>query len=535
MSVEAGLSYDPSAYPYDTVVRISDVIGGRSYQASGVLISPDEVLTASHVVYIQGVGTATNITVSQGFRGGLTSTGTNFHYFSIADANDIISNSQSQTDYAVIHLATPFTGAGTMGIQADYGGGAVSVTGYPVSSGTTQVNSVQTVVRDPVYTLLDGSSLGPGSSGGPVWIEQNGKPFVVGLVSSGSLNNTIGYNVLITTAVFNQIQTWVLQDDGTALPTPTPQPTVTLIHSLDFSQQLELTYIGYFNRSADTSGLRFWSSQNQTAQAAGQSADDALKNIANSFSPQTETYALYPFLTSTAPLTTPASQASLSSLVGNVYANLFGRAADASGKSYWVGQLTSGAVSLGASILTIANGATGSDATALQNKITVALDFTTRTGSAGLGISSVPASFVTAAKSVLGAVDGNSLGDASVTTSQLATTAYLAAATKTGVAAIGTSALLPTGDGGIARDGDGVTAGDLGSASASLLDAVNPNGNGAVASVFGSSGAGVGDGRMSESGLSWMGGMLETASAGPQPIMGPEVLTPLPYSPGPLL
>ncbi len=45
------------AYPYDTIVRITDTIGGQMWQGSGVLIAPDEVLTASHVVYIQGVGT----------------------------------------------------------------------------------------------------------------------------------------------------------------------------------------------------------------------------------------------------------------------------------------------------------------------------------------------------------------------------------------------------------------------------------------------------------------------------------------------
>lgn len=41
------MAFDPTTYPYDTVVRITDSLG----QGSGVLVAPDEVLTASHVVH----------------------------------------------------------------------------------------------------------------------------------------------------------------------------------------------------------------------------------------------------------------------------------------------------------------------------------------------------------------------------------------------------------------------------------------------------------------------------------------------------
>lgn len=64
------MSYSASSYPYDTIVRITDTIGGVLYQGSGVLIAPNEVLTASHAVYIQGVGTATNIVVTPGYNNG---------------------------------------------------------------------------------------------------------------------------------------------------------------------------------------------------------------------------------------------------------------------------------------------------------------------------------------------------------------------------------------------------------------------------------------------------------------------------------
>ena len=125
-------------YPLDTVVVITDMMGDVIVQGSGVLISPDEVLTASHVVYSATYGTASDITVSAGFDSYVagriplaSASGTYIHYFPIQDSNNLISNEQSQEDYAVIHLSTPLTGLGTMGLESDFTGGAVNVTGYP--------------------------------------------------------------------------------------------------------------------------------------------------------------------------------------------------------------------------------------------------------------------------------------------------------------------------------------------------------------------------------------------------------------------
>jgi hypothetical protein len=216
-----------------------------------------------------------------------------------------------------------------------------------------------------------------------------------------------------------------------------------LINNLSVTQQLELIYIGYFNRAADTGGFTFWSGQNTQAQNTGQSAAVALTNIANSFTPQNETIALYSFLSGTnSNLTTPAAQSGLATFIGAVYGNLFGHAADLGGAAYWRGQITSGAVGPGAAVLAIANGATGTDAIELQNKINVALDFTTRTNSAGLGVSgALPPSFLTAAHGVLNGVDGTSLNDASVTAGINATKAYIA-----GSASGATTALAASGE-----------------------------------------------------------------------------------------
>ena len=94
------MSSKPDIYPYDTIVFITDTIGGQNWQGSGVLISPDEVLTASHIVYSSTDGLASNITVSLGYDRGTAAIGTAtaayFHYNPIQDPGDTISNSLPQ-------------------------------------------------------------------------------------------------------------------------------------------------------------------------------------------------------------------------------------------------------------------------------------------------------------------------------------------------------------------------------------------------------------------------------------------------------
>jgi hypothetical protein len=337
----------------------------------------------------------------------------------------------------------PFIGTAGGTLQAS-GGGTITIGG----GGTVQVaGSVQPNV---IMNFKDGSSdllnLGGVSAAAPGAFAGTIKNFAVGdtiflpglttpasytpVFSSGTLTISSGATAVavlpisgsLTTASFSLLGanggTDVILGSGTSSG---------LLGSLNVNQQLELIYIAYFNRAADGGGFGFWGGQNVQAQNGGQSAAIALTNIANSFTPQPETIALYPFLaTPNLNLNTPAAQAGLTTFINSLYGNLFGHAPDTAGLNYWLGQLTSGTVGLGAAALAIANGATGTDSIELQNKITVALDFTTKTSTAGLGVTSVPASLKTAAHSVLTGVDGTSLNDASVTAGIAATTGYLA-------------------------------------------------------------------------------------------------------------
>lgn len=205
---------DTTSYPYRTIVRITDQIGGMAYQFSGVLIAADEVLTASHAVWTTGVGVATNVRVTAGANGTSapygTVSGTVTHYNPINDSNDNIALSDIPNDYALIHLSAPLD-VGTMAIGTSLAAGPVVVSGYPGTAGGQQVNQVQQVTAGSGVLL--GQSIGAGSSGGPVWTNPFGSPEVDGLVSASSSSGT-GYFVPITIAVHNRLLDWLAADEG---------------------------------------------------------------------------------------------------------------------------------------------------------------------------------------------------------------------------------------------------------------------------------------------------------------------------------
>jgi len=216
------MAFDPTTNPYDAVVRITDSLG----QGSGVLVAPDEVLTASHVVHDTARGAATDIVATpaaepDGAPFG-SSADTDFHYNVIniienADGTGSIDKFDSQFDYALIHLATPFD-LGSMGLQPDFAGGAVNVSGYPAVANGLMETASENVAADPGFDVLDGPSLGAGSSGGPLWIEEADGPHVVGLVS------TTDFAVRLTAVDQTQIESWIRQDHAAPAPAPPPVP-----------------------------------------------------------------------------------------------------------------------------------------------------------------------------------------------------------------------------------------------------------------------------------------------------------------------
>ena len=213
-----------TGFPYSAVVRVTVMIGGIGYEGSGVMISPDEVLTASHLLWTQGIGVSTNIMVSPGYNDHVapfgTFNGVAAHYNTINDAGGTLALTDIGNDYAVIHLTNAVPAiVGTMTLGTEYAQGSVTVSGYPGDTGLRS-DRVETVTTSAVSNVLMGTSLGPGSSGGPVWIGGASGTTVVGTVSAGSSTTDAGYFSKITNDTLGVIQGWVAQDDAAPMAAP---------------------------------------------------------------------------------------------------------------------------------------------------------------------------------------------------------------------------------------------------------------------------------------------------------------------------
>lgn len=119
------------------------------------------------------------------------------------------------------------------------------------------------------------------------------------------------------------------------------------------SELITQIYAGYFNRAPDPEGLNYWVSHFNGGMS--------LLEIAQSFSVQPETTALYSYLT---------GGGSPASFLTGIYNNLLGRPVDAEGSAYWTAQLAAGKP-VGRMIIDIISGAQGNDAALIANKVAV--------------------------------------------------------------------------------------------------------------------------------------------------------------------
>ena len=180
-------------------------------QGSGVLIAPDEVLTAAHLVYDSSGNIARDTVVSAGYDRGAVHGVVAAQSISAMPVADWTVLSGTQGDFALVHLATPITDVPVMALGQGFTGGAATATGYPLATGGAQDSLAETLSTVAGYDVLQGTPLGGGgdprgSSGGPVWETVDGVPTVVGLVSSAQ--GSTGYFLALTAADVAQIQSW---------------------------------------------------------------------------------------------------------------------------------------------------------------------------------------------------------------------------------------------------------------------------------------------------------------------------------------
>ena len=211
-----------STNPADSVVFITSLLTPATAttpalyeQGSGVLIAPDEVLTAAHVVYGSSGNLLTGTLVSPGYQSSVVygvAAADTIHAEAFTDFTQL---SGTQSDFALIHLSTPITDVPVMALGADFAGGMVTVTGYPAATSGLQDSVTENVTQVSGYNAFQGTALGApgdahGASGGPVWETVNGVATVVGLTSSET--GTTGNFVQLTSSDVAQIQAWIAQD-----------------------------------------------------------------------------------------------------------------------------------------------------------------------------------------------------------------------------------------------------------------------------------------------------------------------------------
>ncbi|MEN9865679.1 MAG: hypothetical protein RL748_1269, partial [Pseudomonadota bacterium] len=123
-----------------------------------------------------------------------------------------------------------------------------------------------------------------------------------------------------------------------------------------YTQSIQQLYVAYFNRPADSGGLAYWESV-----VAGQNGSTAL--VSAEFARSAEYRAAY-------------QGKSNAEIVNQVYLNLFGRAAEESGKAYWANALDKGFTTIDDAVTMVAKGAQGSDLEAYNAKVSGATAFT---------------------------------------------------------------------------------------------------------------------------------------------------------------
>ena len=152
-----------------------------------------------------------------------------------------------------------------------------------------------------------------------------------------------------------------------------------------YTDTVQKVYIAYYGRAADPVGLAYWSK-------AIDDAGGSLDAIMTSFGTSAEATTLYGSLSNSAK-------------VNAIYQQSFGRDADFTGLMYYSGQLSAGTMTASSIAQNIFDGATGTDATTLTNKLAVAKAYTTAIDTASEVIAYSGTVAAASARTLLSTVD----------------------------------------------------------------------------------------------------------------------------------
>jgi V8-like Glu-specific endopeptidase len=218
---------DQAQYPWSTVVHLEATFPDGEVTGTGVMVGPNDVLTAAHMVYSGELGgAATEVRVTPAYDPDAdeapfgTVEASQSHFYDDFDPNndsralpgdDGPGRGGTEHDIALLDLDVPLGNeTGWMFLDPTFDSGVVNVTGYPGHYGRNMMNDSGYVQDDMVDWFINTSNLEihPGNSGGPLWhYGDDGQPYVVGVVSTGLAGHDIG-------SEYDTILNWIDGNDG---------------------------------------------------------------------------------------------------------------------------------------------------------------------------------------------------------------------------------------------------------------------------------------------------------------------------------
>jgi V8-like Glu-specific endopeptidase len=269
------ITTNASTTPYSAYLQVAAQFSdGTVLQSSGVMVGPNDVLTAANAIYSQAHGGwATTIQVTPGRYGDLKPFGV--HSASQISAPLAWQNSSDlSSDYGLLSLSTDIgyvtgwveTGyAGTLAGVSNY---SLSTLGYPTGLGGNTLyyskGSVDQVVANELL-FTDDLDMMAGQNGSPVIINSGGVDIVLGLAAQVADNSEDNRVLAFSAESFQTLQTWTannttepvlssLNPSFTGLSNSTDLQIVRMVELL-FNQQPGYAVLESYRKVALSSGI----------------------------------------------------------------------------------------------------------------------------------------------------------------------------------------------------------------------------------------------------------------------------------------
>lgn len=302
---------------------------GTSLQSSGVLVGPNDVLASGHALYrIELGGYATAVEVVLGRNGDHKPLGI-IDAVAIDVANDWVQEQQYSADYGLVTLPQPvgnttgWMSIASISLPEDYLQVDVYSLGYPGDKGGAmqfQTSGAPTSYTNGIYYFSEGLDAVGGQSGSPLILSHSDYgELAIGLVSHENIAPESNGVLVFSPAITAQFNEWASNNNSTI--ENWRATTLYDTHLIDFVANV---YTGVLGRDADHGGMDNWLEH----MSSGMSAMSVVKH----------------FLYSSEYTNSPTySVSSNETTIDSLYKQLFSRAADAGGASYWNTQLEQGA------------------------------------------------------------------------------------------------------------------------------------------------------------------------------------------------